>query len=1072
MKEMGYPSAADAKAALGSMANPPCAPKAVDHAIAIWGPSIGDLKGKTVRYKSAIIDPSIEVKKGPPEDLTMHADVMFVESIPFLVSVTTPLGYTIGTPLTGSKPKSGPSLLSALQQQRAEYRSYNYDVKQLYFDSDSALSSVTTEIQNSGVNVTPHGPNQHVPIVERKIRVIKERVRAHLHSLPYTLPYLLLCALVLFCIGRINMLASSSGHVNHSVPPVVALTGRPLDAKTDVRVGFGDYCQGYNTKLTSTNGMDPRTDGLIALGPSKSRTGSVRFLSLATGRTTVRDQFIVLPTPDVVIQHMNKVAASQRFQVSKDPTFKLGHQALDDIAEVDHYFVDAAADTVEPVAAAPTAMPIHADDLDSDVLLAQDFPPLTVDAPPPPATSPESPVHRSVADMSNSPVSRYEPIVNADNTVNAQASPRYRSEHREAGISPVNNNTGHYHTSTTSTAEHNMESDYISPTSLEFEAELDADDISMHLPDLEPDPDVEEPSAPLETTMASEPDPPNHQQPQQSLRRSERVRRPNPRYANFLFKRRLSHQLALHISLGKALKMYEEKAEEEIKRELQQMIGKQVWKAVDYSKLTLAQRKSIIRSSFFLKEKFLPSGAFDKLKGRLVAGGNMQDKTLYGDDISSPTVSISSILMVAAIAAMENRHVVTLDVAGAYLNASLDAEVFMSIEPRLAKFLIELDPTAAALTRPDGSLVVQLRKALYGCVESAKLWYLHIAQTLREDGYIPNPLDPCVFNKGSGKDQTTITLYVDDLMITSRNRDLIDKTIAKLKETYVDIKVQDSKVLPYVGMNFDFSKQGEVSVTMDGYIADVLELYNITDTAATPATPHLYDIDERSPPLKPADRKLFHLAVAKLLYLAKRVRPEILPLCSFLATRVNSATDQDMSKLRRGLAYLNAYRTLGIVLRPGNSPFVNAYIDASYAVHSDFKSQSGVVICVGDGPIYVESSKQKLVSKSSTEAELIALSDGISQVIWTRQFLENQGYTVPPATVHQDNMSTIALANNGRSNAKKTRHINIRYFFVVDRIENAEIEVRYLPSEKMVADILTKPLQGSLFRYLRSRLLG
>ena len=116
--------------------------------------------------------------------------------------------------------------------------------------------------------------------------------------------------------------------------------------------------------------------------------------------------------------------------------------------------------------------------------------------------------------------------------------------------------------------------------------------------------------------------------------------------------------------------------------------------------------------------------------------------------------------------------------------------------------------------------------------------------------------------------------------------------------------------------------------------------------------------------------------------------------------------------------------------------------------------------------------KQKINTKSSTEAELIGLSDGLSLVIWARNFLESQGYKMPPATVFQDNMSTIAMLKNGRPTSDRTRHVNIRFFFACDKEASGEINIEYKPTKEMLADILTKPLQGELFMQLRSELLN
>jgi hypothetical protein len=221
------------------------------------------------------------------------------------------------------------------------------------------------------------------------------------------------------------------------------------------------------------------------------------------------------------------------------------------------------------------------------------------------------------------------------------------------------------------------------------------------------------------------------------------------------------------------------------------------------------------------------------------------------------------------------------------------------------------------------------------------------------------------------------------------------------------------------------------------------------------------------------DKEEFHSRVAKLLYLAKRARPDILCAVIFLTTRVQMPTEQDLGKLLRVLKYINGTRELGIRLGANSAMQIISHIDASFAVHGDLKGHTGCTITIaGAGPIYVNSSKQKLNSKSSTESELIALSDSASQVIWTRNFLIAQGYDVPAALIGQDNMSTMTMVDAGKSTSARTRHIAIRFFWIHDRVKQGEIKLEHVPTEDMIADILTKPLVGSQFLHLRNRLLN
>ena len=146
------------------------------------------------------------------------------------------------------------------------------------------------------------------------------------------------------------------------------------------------------------------------------------------------------------------------------------------------------------------------------------------------------------------------------------------------------------------------------------------------------------------------------------------------------------------------------------------------------------------------------------------------------------------------------------------------------------------------------------------------------------------------------------------------------------------------------------------------------------------------------------------------------------------------------------------------------------YVDASFAVHPNMRSHTGGGLTMGRGFPLVNSTKQKLNTRSS---ELFSVDDMMPIVVWSRYFLMAQGYGVTQNILLQDNKSSILLEKNGRaSSGKRTRHINIRYYFITDRINMKEIEVEWCPTKEMVADFMTKPLQGSHFRRLRDLTMG
>jgi hypothetical protein len=117
------------------------------------------------------------------------------------------------------------------------------------------------------------------------------------------------------------------------------------------------------------------------------------------------------------------------------------------------------------------------------------------------------------------------------------------------------------------------------------------------------------------------------------------------------------------------------------------------------------------------------------------------------------------------------------------------------------------------------------------------------------------------------------------------------------------------------------------------------------------------------------------------------------------------------------------------------------------------RSQTGGTIMMGKGTLYSKSGKQKFNTKSSTEAELVGASDFLPQTIWTTNFIEAQGYTVTNSDFYQDNTSAMRMERNGRQSAgQRSYHINIRYFFIKDRIANGEINLIHCPTAKMIAD--------------------
>ena len=154
---------------------------------------------------------------------------------------------------------------------------------------------------------------------------------------------------------------------------------------------------------------------------------------------------------------------------------------------------------------------------------------------------------------------------------------------------------------------------------------------------------------------------------------------------------------------------------------------------------------------------------------------------------------------------------------------------------------------------------------------------------------------------------------------------------------------------------------------------------------------------------------------------------------------------------------------------------MKCYADASFNVHEGAKSHGGIFITFGGrGGVVIKSYKIKMLPRSTAEAGLGVLSDTTSLADHNRvfaieqQMIEEEDFCI----LREDNLATIHLVKNGRSTSDRTKHIELRHFFVKQYLDNVTFELVHCPTEEMIADILTKPLQGEQFFKLRALLLG
>ena len=452
-------------------------------------------------------------------------------------------------------------------------------------------------------------------------------------------------------------------------------------------------------------------------------------------------------------------------------------------------------------------------------------------------------------------------------------------------------------------------------------------------------------------------------------------------------------------------------------------------------------------------------------------------------------------MLSAVIDAKEEREVAVVDIPNAFIqteNEKLKAHHktdIMKVKGKLADMLIEIAPEVYApyATKENGITVIYLEilMALYGMIKSPLLFYRKLRKDLEESGFKINPYDICVANKMVDNKQFTVLWHVDDLKVSHEDTAVVDEFIAWAQHKYEDseitkLKPSRGKIHDYLGITLDYSEKGKVKISMLDYIDKMLQEFPYMDQVkqlkrvATPAAEHLFTVNDKAEKLSEGMKEEFHTTVAKGLFLCKRARPDLQPTIPFLCTRVKDPDIDDWKKLLHMLKYLESTKDLVLTLEAdkGDVLLCKWYPDAAFAVHSDFKSHTGAVLTLGKGAVNTLSAKQKLNTRSSTEAELVGADDTVTQAIWTKNFLEEQGYS-SETTIYQDNTSAILLEKNGtESSSKHTRHINIRYYFIKDCIDKQHLTIEYCPTDDMIGDYPSKPLQGRKFKKHRRAMMN
>lgn len=471
----------------------------------------------------------------------------------------------------------------------------------------------------------------------------------------------------------------------------------------------------------------------------------------------------------------------------------------------------------------------------------------------------------------------------------------------------------------------------------------------------------------------------------------------------------------------------------------------------------LPKGRKAIGSKWVFKIKRDPDGNIERYKARLIAQGYGQRP---GGDFNpgktfAPTMKMAAIRALLGLAALEDWEVESVDISNAYLNGVMpeDEVVYMKQAPSH-----EECPT---------HWVYRLKKGLYGLKQAGRLWYQRLAEVLESAGYKRLVSDMSIYVWERKGIKVIIPVFVDDVTIMTKSIQLANNVKTLLNRHFKVRNLVPISFLLGIAITRD-RKNRTMWLSQRQYIIDLLDRFGMSTCAPvlTPMEPGLNITKEDAPKTEEERREMldipYQAAVGALNYLAVASRPDISYAVHRLARFNNYPGKRMWLAVKHLFRYLQGTKDLKLTYAP--DPFATSifttFADSDFAGDRDSgRSTNGYLVKIGTGAVSWSSKLQGPIAKSSTEAEFYGASYAGTEIKWMRNLLGEIGYNFDkPSPLHLDNQSTIQVLNDAVHHSRM-KHIPVQEFWIRNEVANEKnIEVHYLPTELMPADILTKPL--------------
>jgi hypothetical protein len=478
--------------------------------------------------------------------------------------------------------------------------------------------------------------------------------------------------------------------------------------------------------------------------------------------------------------------------------------------------------------------------------------------------------------------------------------------------------------------------------------------------------------------------------------------------------------------------------EEAIASEIASLEANGTWQRV-----TLPPNKTPIPTKWVLKVKTDGTNKLERCKARLVAKGYRQQEGIDYTEVYAPVGHYTTLRALLAKVAATNMELHLLDFKTAFLNGVLEEEVY--IQPPPGPFNLNVGPGQA----------LKLDKAIYGLKQAPRTWHQRLDQELTKLGLTESIADPGLYIDSSLG--IYVLVYVDDLLIAAPTESAVKAIKDKLLAAFPARDLGEAQL--FLGISITRNRaQKTIKLHQSKGIGQLLDNYGLSSAnpKAIPMSTGLQLTVGEGDPLEAEQAANYRSLVGTLLYLSNCTRPDIAYSASSLARYMAQPTTAHWAAAKGVARYIAGSADAGLVFSGSSSLELEGYCDADYAGDPDTRrSTTGYVFLAGGAAISWTSKRQPIVTASTTEAEYVAAAAAVKEALWLNKLKGDLQLGSNPPLINADNQSALKLLRNPVA-SQRSKHIDVAYKFARERVNRGEVLFKYISTNAMVADCLTK----------------